>query len=126
MSTSLMTEIETGFEDAVPLLAVVNSLAATYAGNIYRQVAGTVENLASWTTSHPQIIEAVNVIEPLVQTLVPGSAAAIGTVNGGINVAQHVLGALGQLMASDPTVAGPQAAAVAPAAPAAPMAPAAT
>ena len=108
MPTEIIDKMEADFDKAVPLLAIVNSLAATYAGNIYRRIAGSVESLASWTTGHPEITTAVDAIEPIILTLLPGSAAVIGAMNSGINLGEHVLGALGKLMAADATVQGPQ------------------
>jgi hypothetical protein len=88
------------FDRALPLLAAANSLAETFAGNIYRKVAGTLENVQEWTTDHPEVLAAATAMA----ALLPGAAVVVP----GLNLALHVLGALGKLMAADPTVRGPQ------------------
>jgi hypothetical protein len=97
---SLTDTIATDFDKALPIIGVVDSLAASFAGNIYRKVAGTVENVQGWETSHPEVQLAVS----LLTTMLSGYGIKIAPE---INLGLHILGKLGTLMAADSTVPGP-------------------
>jgi hypothetical protein len=94
---------QTDFDKSLPILQFVNSLAETYAGNIYRKVAGTIIAVQTWDEGHPEVVTASQAIAKTTSTFFP----AAGVVVPALNLATHVLGALGKLMASDATVAGP-------------------
>ena len=56
-ATTIATEVGATFDQFLPYLGVVNTLAKNSAGNIYRQVAGTTEQIASWAPEHPMVVQ---------------------------------------------------------------------
>ena len=98
---STIGTVEAKITEAAPVLSIVNSLASTYGGNIYRRIAGSVEKVASWESHHPEIVAATSMMSTML--------AAFGiNIGPEVQLGEFVLGALGKLMAADPTVQGPQ------------------